>query len=221
MKILSWNCNMKFREKFQMLRSLNADILVIQECENPAIVQDDSYHKFVQNYIWTGKNPHKGLGIFAKESVKLIDNCWETYGLRHFLSVKVNDKFNLLGVWACKPYIEEYCVYQNIHLPLYDSEMVIIGDFNSNANWDKKHGSRSHTVVVDGLKQVGLVSAYHKIYGELQGGETRKTFFSYRHPDKGYHIDYGFAAEQRIKDYQVFDTSWLRYSDHIPVLLEI
>lgn len=36
MRIVSWNCNGKFREKYRYLLKLQADILVIQECENPS-----------------------------------------------------------------------------------------------------------------------------------------------------------------------------------------
>lgn len=35
MKIISWNCRGKFREKYAVLEKMDADIYVIQECENP------------------------------------------------------------------------------------------------------------------------------------------------------------------------------------------
>ena len=35
MKIISWNCNGALWKKFNLLEKLDADILVIQECEDP------------------------------------------------------------------------------------------------------------------------------------------------------------------------------------------
>ena len=35
MKIISWNCNGALRNKFQHIAELEADIYIIQECEDP------------------------------------------------------------------------------------------------------------------------------------------------------------------------------------------
>ena len=55
MRIVSWNCNGKFREKFKKMKDLNADIYVIQECENPQNYIDTAYSDFAKNYIWNGE----------------------------------------------------------------------------------------------------------------------------------------------------------------------
>lgn len=221
MKIISWNCNGKFREKFNEIAKLNADIYVIEECEDPSHVQSQAYATFAENSVWIGEKPAKGLGIFAKENVNLQKLLWPNYCLRNFLPVRVNDSFNLLGVWACRPYIEEYCVYQAIHKTKFDDAMLIIGDFNSNAIWDGKHGKRNHSFVVNELKQMGLVSAYHHLSGEMHGHETKSTFYLYRHKDKNYHIDYAFINQKYLKSFSILsDDTWLTFSDHLPILLE-
>ena len=58
MKIISWNCNLKFKEKFELIESYDPDICFIQECEKLKSVFFPSY-----KYFWTGRNENKGLGV--------------------------------------------------------------------------------------------------------------------------------------------------------------
>lgn len=222
MRIISWNCNGKFREKFQSIIKISADIYVIQECENPKKYIESEYFKFARNYFWIGEKENKGLGIFAAEQTKIKKNDWGKCNLRCFLSVKVDDEFDLVGVWACKPYIEEYYLYQHINIENYNKKTIVIGDFNSNSLWDKKYGNRNHTNVVNELEEKGLISAYHYTYNEKQGCESQKTFYLYRNIDKGYHIDYCFIDKKRLKKFEILnDSKWLKLSDHMPMAIEI
>lgn len=221
MKIVSWNCNGKFREKFQDILAVKADIYVIQECENPAESNSLEYKNFAQNYLWPGENKNKGLGVFARKGIQLTENNWPKYCLRNFLSIKVNDCFDLVAVWACKPYIEEYYIYQNINISNYNENTIIIGDFNSNAIWDAKRDVRTHSTIVKQLSDIGLCSAYHFSNGETQGKESTPTFYLYRHPNKGYHIDHCFTGASNINSYGILhNIDWLEKSDHMPILLE-
>lgn len=221
MKILSWNCNGKFREKFQETTTIDADIYVIQECENPAETTCAAYRNFAKNYLWTGESKNRGLGVFAREGICLKENNWQKFCLRNFLSVRINDCFDLVAVWACKPYIEEYYIYQSINISNFNDTTIIIGDFNSNAIWDKKHYTRTHSAVVRQLNEIGICSAYHHQTNEAQGSETEATFYLYRHFDKGYHIDHCFTAAKNVQSYRVLHSlDWLEKSDHIPILLE-
>ena len=105
MKIISWNCNGKFREKFRDILELDADIYVIQECENPAESSCVEYVDFAKNHLWIGEHKSKGLGVFAREGVRMRENDWKKFCLRNFLSVNINNSFDLVAVWACHPYI--------------------------------------------------------------------------------------------------------------------
>jgi exonuclease III len=221
MKIISWNCHGKFRSKFPLLQEFAADLFIIQECENPQKHKED-FAPLEMAYLWRGEKDHKGLGIFARPGVEIKENPWESYCLRNFLPVRVNDSFDLLGVWACAPYIEEYYIYQAINYHHYRGDTVIMGDFNSNAKWDKKHGKRSHSAIVESLEKLGLVPAYHYCAREAQGQESKNTFYLHFDKAKGYHIDHCFAAPERIVDFVLPEEEpWLRYSDHLPLLLEI
>lgn len=202
--------------------SLKADVYVIQECENSEFCNDSAYKEFSKNSIWTGENNSKGLGVFMKTGLEYVNNYWPNYGLRNFISVNINQEFNLLGVWACKPYIEEVYVYQNINYESFDENTIIIGDLNSNSIWDKQHGRRNHSAVVKLLEDKNLYSAYHYTRNEAHGQEIDKTFFMHRHLDKGYHIDYCFLRPDRITTFSILDRNcWLEYSDHMPIVADI
>ena len=222
MRVVSWNCCGKFREKYNVLSRIKADIYVVQECENPEKYIKSDYFEFASNYLWIGDNPNKGLGIFAINNIKLEKNIWDTYCLRHFLSVSINDEFDLLGVWACKPYIQEFYIYQFINELKFNKNTVIIGDFNSNAIWDRKQDKRTHSAVVEKFAQKGLFSAYHLLNDIEHGKENDPTFYLYRDLNRGYHIDYAFAGKNRINNFEIAkENFWLEYSDHKPIILEL
>ncbi|MDX2468996.1 MAG: endonuclease/exonuclease/phosphatase family protein, partial [SAR324 cluster bacterium] len=70
MKIVTWNCNGALRKKLETLENFDADILVIQECENPELSTKD-YKEWASNFLWKGDNKNKGIGIFAKKDIEL------------------------------------------------------------------------------------------------------------------------------------------------------
>ena len=65
MRLITWNCNGAFRRKREQIDALDADVLVIQECEDPAQSNQD-YLSWADNYVWTGNGKNKGIGIFPR-----------------------------------------------------------------------------------------------------------------------------------------------------------
>ncbi|MFZ2262049.1 MAG: hypothetical protein WAV63_00020, partial [Trichococcus flocculiformis] len=117
--------------------------------------------------------------------------------------------------------IEDIHTYVQIHR--YNLENCIVGgDFNSNAIWNKGHKRRNHSAVVNDLKSAGLDSAYHVLNKEIQGCETQKTFYLYRHQTRPFHIDYFFCPTTILQSFEIepYD-KWISYSDHIPIMVEI
>ena len=124
----------------------------------------------------------------------------------------------MIGVWACKPYIEAIYEYEQMHHQKLESNSVIPGDFNSNVIWDRLHGKRNQTAVNIALSDKGLVSAYHYLSGEQYGKETVSTFYLHRHIARSYHIDYCYCDPNRLMSLKVLDKEiFLQHSDHLPV----
>ena len=140
MKIVTWNSQSKFAENFKEIKKQNADIYVIQECENPQITKSEEYRDFASNSIWVGDNKNYGLGIFAGDDVKLDLVDLDNAGLRYFIPVRVNDDFNLLGIWTNPDmkgnkvvyYPKEVTRYYELHKDsgFFNQDMVMCGDFN-------------------------------------------------------------------------------------------
>ena len=161
------------------------------------------------------------MGTFAKNDIKIKSNNWNSYGLECYEFVKVNNKFDLIGVWACDNYIEDYYVYQEIYKNNFNSNTIIIGDFNSNSIWDEKYNKRNHSDVVSNLKEIGLESIYYYKINEIQGEETIATFYMYKQLEKPYYIDYCFMNPDLVESFEILDEIWLKHSDHIPLVLKI
>ena len=236
------------RKKTKEIDALKADILVIQECENPALSTNE-YKSWASDYLWVGTNKNKGLGIFPKNGNR-IDQLhwngsfkinglktnspsisWTTEELELFLPCSVNGKYTVLGVWTkgsddqAFSYIGQFWKYLQIHSSqIGNPDTLIIGDFNSNAIWDKKDRWWSHSDIMVELKDMEIESVYHFKNNEKQGQETTPTFFHRKNIQKAYHIDYAFCSSNLLAQSNVEfgkPEDWLTISDHVPLSLEI
>jgi exodeoxyribonuclease-3 len=206
--------------------SLDADILVIQECEDPKR-SSEVYRSWAGEHLWAGKDKNKGIGVFARKGNtirklewkgeyrhEVINNnseatSWNSEELQSFLPLIVNETHTLLAVWLKHAgskyfgYIGQMWKYLQIHkqdLAINDKN-IICGDLNSNAQWDAKDRWWNHTDVVRELEEIGIHSLYHHIEKEAHSKETKKTFYMYRrinNPKFHYHIDHVFLSENLL-----------------------
>ncbi len=231
MKIITWNCNGAWGKKFHLLEHFEADIYVIQECEDPTQSNSD-FPVWMQNFLWEGNNKNKGLGIFSNLGFRLKQLDWDSNGLELFLPCKITETINLIGVWTKKTvspnmtYAGQIWNYiQRHNNQITNQDTIICGDFNSNKCWNEKYKNCNHSDVVQSMEDLGLVSLYHQTTNLAQGNETKPTLYLYRNLSRPYHIDYAFVPHQLITDNSKLEVGnhgdWLDHSDHMPIIFEI
>ncbi|MDQ6963238.1 MAG: hypothetical protein Q9M28_12050 [Mariprofundaceae bacterium] len=209
--------------------SINADIFIIQECEDPERTPHKAYQEWVGDYLWVGTNKNKGIGIFVKNGYSIESLDWNPEQLELFLPCRINNHFNLIGVWtkqANSPtfeYIGQFWKYlQRFKMNMAQNKCLIIGDFNSNSIWNLWDRWWNHSDVVKELHDIEINSLYHQQHQEEQGKESLATLFMHRKIDRPYHIDYMFADKyflSKVTNLNVGEPKvWLQHSDHMPLI---
>lgn len=233
MRIITWNCNMAFRNKAQFILQYKPDILIIQECEHlDKIMFKGDMPKPTDTY-WYGHNQNKGLAVFSFDGlkIKLLDHNPE---FKYILPLKIhndNISWTLFAIWAQKPehhdcYTEQIWNSVNYYSKvLKEVNIIIAGDFNSNAIWDKPKRIYNHTNLVELLNSKNIFSSYHHFHNQIQGKEKDSTLFMHRKLDRPYHIDYCFLSQNlidKVKNVEIgaYD-DWTKFSDHNPLIVNM
>jgi endonuclease/exonuclease/phosphatase family metal-dependent hydrolase len=217
---------MAYAAKQQAVLSLHPDVVILQECSQKDIKASGATFSH-----WVGTNPHKGLAVLGfGNHVYSIDTS-STHTIPWFIPLRIDDmQLHILAVWShVKTKQERYVRLTHQAIDHYQAFLekgsaIIMGDFNSNTIWDKNYSSLSHTALVEKLAQLSLNSVYHHQTQEMQGKETRATFYLYRHTDKGYHMDYAFVSKDLLAQMHLLipdPALWLTRSDHLPLILDI
>jgi hypothetical protein len=127
--------------KHSHLDALDADVLVVQECENPA-ESAIAYREWAGKYLWKGMSKNKGIGVFPKKGHKVAETSWTgsfdaagiaskspaarwcTEDLELFLPFTLDAEYTVLGVPTfflhhntAKPYHIDYVFASRDFLP--------------------------------------------------------------------------------------------------------
>ena len=223
MKIVSWNCCLKLSKKFDGIKTLNPDILIIQECEELPL-------DFFPNaeYHWIGHNQNKGVGVVLFNNSAEVDESFNNK-LDYFLPLNLDNGIKLLATWsfthrAAGRFGEGHVGHVSDAIKYYEAWLkesdkgIICGDFNNSIIWDKSKKESNFKETNETLNRLGFRSAYHELTNEDFGKEKLSTLYHTKNKDKPYHIDYVFLKGLEPQSIEVgsYD-DWISLSDHVPV----
>lgn len=220
---------MAFQRKVDRLRTLDGDVVVVQECSKASV---DSLNGTADlSTAWFGSNLNKGLGILARAPWRIRQADPMDMNLIAKAELTGPADLDLYAVWACKSngvgrdYIGQvHRLLDHIESRHPRTRMIVAGDFNSNTIWDHEHGSKSHSEAVRRFKILGLDSAYHRATGEAHGAEKQATIYFRKSKAAPYHIDYAFLSEALLDGLRSVTVGtyedWISLSDHAPVLVD-
>jgi len=222
-RLVTWNCcRGTFDSKWQRLLGLQPDLAVLQECATPTATASST--------AWFGSNPKQGIAVVAQPPFHVSAEPARE-GSRSMFAARVKGpvSFTVVAVWAqLEPTYSEalrrgLTVYRDV---LLAGPSILIGDLNSSAAWDDRHGRNDHRELDVALhEEFGLVSAYHMATGEPAGLESRPTHFWRWHEAGPFHLDYCYLPERwcaGLKSVTVgtFE-AWAGASDHRPVVVDV
>lgn len=231
-RIVAWNCQGGFRQKWRRVVGSEPDVLVVPECEPldflDAPVLFDPFPMEQSLRFARGASP-KGLAVFATNGWRLaVDNAYDerfAYVVP-LIASRENHAVTIIAVWGMPSpgrgdYPERLHEAVSHYADLLREPVVMVGDFNSNTVFDAAHRSGSHSELVARLAASGVVSLYHERTGEPQGGESQPTFFMNRNRAKPYHLDFCFASRSlhgAVREFGIGSPDdWLDASDHLPL----
>jgi len=224
---------MALRKKLAAVATLRSDILILQEVGKT----DASAHP---ESCWVGNNLTKGLAVVGSNGFRVRVHQAYDPRIEFIVPIEVTGPaaFLLLAVWvmhnrAVNRIEENPNRWQMLQaLEAYESlvrsqRCVVAGDFNNAVRWDGPRKASNHSLAVEKLSNLGLVSAYHTRSVTSQGKEPDPTLFWMRHRDSPYHIDYIWLPQPWVSGIEAVEvgefSTWVQsgLSDHVPLTVEL
>jgi hypothetical protein len=207
MRLVSWNCGSGFHRKIAALSALAPEVAVVQECADLETLTYKAPDFAPSSAVWTGDNPHRGLGAFSFGPYRLERCGTDDPSITYALGVRLSgpQAFNVLALWSHygkSPVTVAAPGPTLLALPTYarllkEQPAIMAGDLNNHVCWDKPGKTSNHANTVAASAELGLVSAYHAFYRVEQGAERHPTLYWRDRTRTGptYHIDYAFVPQ--------------------------
>lgn len=234
MRIVSWNCQGAYRKKLGLLDRWRPNLSVLAEVSRSDLAEPGLIADSIEQ-VWRECPGGKSLGVISHglTRVKTLEG-FESWP-EGILPVVVEAPMHVtvVAIWTQMTKGEEHLRYvRSLHVMLDQHSdllrsrpVILIGDFNSNTQWDAEHKRQSHSALVTRLSDLGIVSLYHERNGQPHGQETTPTFFLYRRRSQPFHIDFCFLTRgllDRVRSFEIgAPEDWLPHSDHMPLFVEL
>lgn len=227
MRIVTWNCHLKFARKMHLIDTYQPDILIIQECEQLPL----DYFPNAQ-YHWMGHDNNNGLGVVLFGLQGHIESSCNNK-LDYFLPINLDNGTRILATWAYNHraairFGEGHYGSAADALDFYSDwlkgtdKAIMSGDFNNSIIWDKGNSRTDFKQINASLESLGFKSSYHQFNAEEFGQESKATLYHTKKEDKPYHIDYVFLKGFKVSKVEMGQYSnWIKASDHMPLITDI
>ena len=102
MRLISWNCGSGFHRKIKALSTLAPDVAIVQECADLDTLAHKAPEFAPTAALWTGDNPHRGLGVFSFGPYRLARTDASDATITYALPARVvgPSTFNLVALWS-------------------------------------------------------------------------------------------------------------------------
>lgn len=225
---------MAFRNKYEKILELKPDLLVLQECEGKEKISKALKDYPVNNIIWYGENPHKGVAIISFNDLEIELLPDHDPEFQYIVPVRLKyfeQSINLFCIWAmphkterAKDYVGQIWGAVHHYSTLLDQDSILVGDFNSNAIWDKSRKQGNHSDVINFLNEKHIYSLYHNLLDYKHGEEAHPTLYLLKKRHKPYHMDYCCLSQSLITSKTKITVGsfeeWIKLSDHMPLIIE-
>lgn len=186
---------MGFAKKRHLLEALEPDVAILQAVSLKAITESDAPFN-----TWVGSKPSKGLGVLGYTDRDFEEHLAGSLLPWHLLLTV--DGLHIVALWPRR--LTSRSSYTGLAHEVVDrhkdflqhEKALLIGDFNSTANWGHQHKGGSHSQLVGKLEDIGLCSVHHDHEDVEQGREPHPTFYQDRDAERPHHVDYAFLALQ-------------------------
>lgn len=239
MRIVSWNCaggfssrsNVAGYPKYEkLIDALKPDILLVQECEHKdKLVQTlkdtcTGWFGYTREDRSVPKARIVGVSAFSFNKDIKIDVADESIlpAAKFIQPMRISHNgkvFNLINTWVNTAHSKEW-KWDLFKKFIKERDTIIMGDFN----WPSSDPKAVQ--LLDEMKTLSLISAYHAKKNEKFGQESKMTNRTRKKTGKEYFIDYCFVPNAWL-DKISFDVGskaeWIdsKFSDHCPLVLDL